>query len=524
MTLTGSGPLKPCAVRYGPAICLALVVACVADGVWLRWGYLGAQFHHFDEVIPAALIVRFRAAGSLDLNVRDADVPPIFKHNQYTASSYHYAIIAWDAVTRHFPGWPDEHPPWPSPLRLRAFSAVLATAVLIGIALVSWRLLGPCGSVTATSLAAFNLTLVQDAHYARSEAWLTLLTVVFLWVLVPSRPFTFKRAAAAGIILGLLVASRITMGALGFVAIGCLSGERSARRSLAVGAVLAGTALASFLVTSPGAWQHYPEFRDGLATLETQYSHPFPIVGRQDVGTTYGMAADYFIATLGPAAAILAIAGVVFWLWRRAWRMLLVWCAPAAILGLYFGGKTIFFERAYSELLPGVFMMTAAGASAVAERGRPTLVLGIGLAALAAVPSALLSHRFVSTVLSGEADARRIAYDQRLVAAEKDIPLLETQMWMASQAAPWEERWRQDRRPFMLRVADYGDPWTAAAYGPFLNNVPAREFATIPGPFANLPVNSIPVYHVPTWHYVWVGEAPPPGLPQPAQSSRAAGP
>jgi len=494
----------------------AVVVVLLLAGVGLRWAHLGAEFHHFDEVFPSALIARFRTTGSLDMNIGDADVPAISRYNQYAGSSYHYAVLFWDAVTRRWPGWPADDGLRPPLVRLRAFSALLSSLALLAVARMAWSTAGPWGAAAATALAAFNPTLVQDAHYARPDAFLTLLTLAYVAFLGGTEPLRWGRVAAAAMILGILVAAKNTMGLLAVLPVVWLGRPGGVKAGWASFAGFFAVALFAFLAAEPGSWLHYAEFREGVERLRVQYSHPFPIVGALNGGGTYGMALAYFAATLGAGTAVLALLGVLDGLRNRDWRRLLLYGGPAAMFGAYFGSKTIFFERAYSPVLPGLFLLAGAGVGAVA-RLRKTSVGGIAAAALIAIaawPAARVCLRFTHA-LSGAAESRRIEFDRRLSETFKTTPLLETPMWNRPQLEVWRRRWTETHSPFILRVADYGDAWTASIYPELLRELPAREIQVIPGPFAGLPVSSLQVYHVPTWRYVWVGPMPAEAIPRP---------
>ncbi|MEO5959042.1 MAG: hypothetical protein ABIZ49_05005, partial [Opitutaceae bacterium] len=485
---------------------MVLIVLSVVAGIGLRWRHLGAQFDHFDEAFPSALIARARATGNLDMNVRDAEVPAIAKYNLYTSSSYHYAVLAWDTVMRVFPGWPNDQPTWPSLLRLRAFSALLASAALVLFAIATWRILGPTGGSVATALMAFNPTLVQDAHYARPEGLLTVLTVVYLTLLGYAGPPSFRRIVSAGLALGVLMACKNTMGILCLTPLIWFWSKVPRKEAFVSLCWLGVAALLAFLATCPGIWMHYSDYRQGVLRLQTMYSHAFPVNGPPDAGVNYRMALAYFTATLGAGTAALAVVGAVAWFRQRAWPLVWLWLVPAILFAVYFGSKTIFFERAYSPILPGVFLTAGAGAAALTAMSRSRLVAAIALAAI--MPGAMVSARFVGDTLSGAAEKQLVAFESRLVSALPNVPIIVTPMWAEAHLASVADQWKTTGAPFIVRVLDYNDAWTAPMYTAMLRRLPAHEFAIIPGPFHDFPVSTLQVYHVPTSRYVWIGPSP----------------
>ena len=501
-------------------IAIALTVVMVLAGTWLRWQHLGADFHHFDEVFPSALVARARATGNLDMNVRDADVPEIARHNLYTSSSYHYAVLAWDTVMRVFPGWPNDDPVRPSMLRLRAFSALLETLTLLLFAFGATRMLGAGGGCIATALAAFNPTLIQDAHYARPEGFLTLLTLGFLFVVAREGAPTRRRAIVAGVLFGLLCACKNTMGILCVVPLIWLRGASNKSDVWKLGGWLAAAAIATFLLAAPGFWMHFGDYWDGIQRAKTQYSNPFPVHGPPDGSAHYGMVLAYFTATLGISTAILVAAGGVAW-WRgderrRVW----IWLLPPLLFAGYFGSKSIFFERAYSPVLLPLFLVAGAGGAALLRRGIHASVGAALLTGLAILPAACVSLEFVGAAVSGRAMERVRSYEARLREAVPDVTIVETPMWSPIHLDAIREQRATSKGPLIVRVLEYDDAWTPSVYTDFLLRLSAHEFAGLRGPFAGFPVSTLQMYHVPTSRYVWVGSPPPSTLPQPPHEPR----
>ncbi|MBI5382316.1 MAG: glycosyltransferase family 39 protein [Opitutae bacterium] len=503
----------PRAVAWRRAVALGLVMLALLAGWHLRWRHLAAAANHPDEAIPVALIAHARSTGDWDLNPAKADLPPIFRYNQYAGSSYHYAVWAWDAAIRHVAGRAASPDADGTRWRLRVFSAVWASLALAGIAVLAWQLAGPVGAVAGTMLAAFNPVLVQDAHYARPDAMLTALALGYLWLWLRGGPWSRGRLLFAGALLGVMVAGKNTMGLFALAPLVNMGRRGEAgwwRAQLHAWGIFTVAALAAFLLAEPGVWWNFSAFCDGVQRLVVQYSHPFPVSGPLDGGASYGLATAYFTATLGVGAAVLAFAGMVAWLRQRAWRVLTLWVLPAVAFAAYFGGKSIFFERAYSPVLPGVCLLVGVGASAVA-RWRPAgWLLAGGLTLTAVLPGATISTRWVYDVLSGSADAPRRAYETQLAQALAPVPIHETWLCMPVQVEAWTRRWEESHTPFVLRIYDFEDAWTKRWLDEFMTRVPTRPLSTVRGPLADIPVSTLQVYHVPTWRYIWVGDAAPP--------------
>jgi hypothetical protein len=280
-------------------------------------------------------------------------------------------------------------------------------------------------------------------------------------------------------------------------------------------ALLCGCAAAAFLAAEPDSWMHFRQFAAGLRTLSAQYSQPFPAQGPIDGGTTFGMAARYFYATLGASTALLAAAGAALWARSRAWAQLIAWVLPAAAFGLFFGSRTNFFERSYGTFLPGVFLAAGAGAAALARQRRPGPMLAAALSLLAVVPGARVTYILVALSLSGRAEAFHQAYAHRLRAAAAPVPVVNTWLCAPAQLDQCLRLASQVQGPLILAVGDFGDDWTARSLRQLKAALPVRQIAVIDGPFSELPMSSLQCYNGPTFRYLWIGRETPPALPVP---------
>ena len=506
---TAPWPQRP---AWGRRLAAAALCAIVLAGTALRWCYLGAPSYHPDETHPLTFIERFRASGSLDVNL--ALTPGAPKQDQYTGSAYHLAVIGWDALLRR--ALPGGDGPGAALVRVRSFSALAASAALALFAWIAWREVGPAGAAAAAALAAANPTLIQDAHFGRPDSLMLLLAVPFLGLCrSPARP-TPGRAAAMGLLLGLLVACKTTMGLLvllPFLSLALRGGLR--RGAFAPLALFLACSAAAFLAGEPDAWMRTRAFIGGLRELNAQYSQPFPAQGPIDGGTTFGMAARYFYATLGAATAALALLGAGAWARARAWLPLAAWILPAAVFAVLFGVHTNFFERSYGTFLPGVFLAAGAGVGLLVRRGGAGPAVAAALAALAVLPGARVTRVLVADALSGRAEAVHQDYARRLRAAAGTVPVVNTWLCAPAQLDECLRFAARQHGPIILAVGDFGDDWTARSLRRLAAALPVREIALIRGPFSDLPMSSLQCYNGPSFRYLWVGAQPPPPLPRP---------
>jgi hypothetical protein len=487
----------------------------VLAGLALRWCYLGAPTFHPDEAFPVALIGRYHATGDLDTNLAKVPLPGFPIGDQYAGSAYHHLVIAWDALVRET-GWPDGAAPDAVLIRVRAFSALMASLALVLFARIAWLELGFAGAAAAAALAAVNPVLVQDAHFARPDSLLLVLAIAFMGLCRAHGALSLRRAAAMGAILGVLVACKNTMGllaALPFVA--AAVGGAPLRSSAGPLALFAAVAAGAFLAAEPESWLHFPQFMAGLRTLSAQYSQPFPAQGPIGGGTTFAMAGRYFYATLGISTATLVVLGAYAWFRARAWLLFVAWLVPVAVFAALFGSRTNFFERSYGTFLPGVFLAAGAGAALLARGKSPGPILALFFSVVAAYRGGKVTATLVTQSLSGRAEAIHQAYAHRLRAAAAPVPVVNTWLCAPAQLDECLRLAAQVQGPLILAVGDFGDDWTARSIRQLKAALPVREIAVIKGPFSDLPMSSLQCYNGPTFRYLWVGKEPPPPLPVP---------
>jgi hypothetical protein len=494
----------------------ALLCALLLAGVALRWCYLDAPSYHPDEGYPVALVERFRATGSLDMNLANTPLAGVTGSDQYAGSAYHRAVIAWDALVARCLRWPAAGSKDEVLVRTRAFSALMASLALAYFAWIALAQAGFVAAFVAVALAAVNPLLIQDAHFARPDALLLLLGLLLLGGCAAPGPFTWARALRLGLILGVLVACKNTMGLLLPLPFLALAARGELRRGAAgrLAAFVAASLLA-FLAAEPESWLHFGKFLAGLRTLSSQYSQPFPAQGPLGGGTTFGMAARYFYATLGIGTAVLFAMGVATWAMRRHRAALVVWVLPALGFAVFFGIHTNFFERSYGTFLPGVFLAAGAGAAAFASIKRSGPWFAALLALLALLPGASVTYVLVAASLSGRAEQIHQAYAHRLRQAASPVPVVNTWLCAPSQLDICLRMARDMQGPFILAVGDFGDDWTARSLQRLRASAHVTQIAFIRGPFADLPMSSLQCYNGPSFRYLWIGAAAPPPLPVP---------
>lgn len=466
------------------------VLALLAIGalmLWTRQQALQHDYHQTDENIATAVTARVLDEGTLDTNWARTGVIAEFRYDQYNFSAYHLAAAAWLAIG----GATTSGDTLPA---LRWMNVLLFALVMALTAWLAWRYAGATAAIVATALTAVAPSLFQDSIYARPEVFCTLLVLLLLLLMGGRASASVARLAAAGALIGVLVATKITFVVLAPLTLLALLAGRDAPRLGAPAFFGFCLALAAgFAFGAPWAVMRPWEYLDGVSHLLQQYgSGHLPHGVPQDpapVRLLFGL--DYLRHTVGPVALALAVPGAWrLWRTRRIGELLML--AGCLATMLYFLQTRAFFERNLSHALPLLFVLAGAGVSACVSwprhrrLARGVFAAGLGAAALAVPVS-------VSYILLREALPGGLAQQQR----EAESNIAESGHVLADFVAVTG---RVDTMPdwcgmVALRVRDYGHPYLRAAV--------ERQMAAwgydlrhhLIGPFAHLPTSTLHTYH-----------------------------
>jgi hypothetical protein len=304
---------------------------------------------------------------------------------------------------------------------------------------------------------------------------------------------SFAKIFGAAVLVGLLVACKVSMLALGWLPLvpavaAPFAGGTAAgvgRLGWAAAATLGGVALGFFL-GAPGAVLHPEAFRHGVDFLTKQYAGLHPPYCHVDGGPVWDLLGGYFRATLGwPALVAGAVGAVLLATRRRGWELVVV-AGPVAIFAGYFSTRTIFFERNLSHVLPlfcvlaGVGMAAAAGALAARVRW-PVLGLTLAFGAVVVARPAELTRRLVWEEFSGRGLERHTAFEAEVRGRHPGVALWVEAMMNEEPLDRLRVHFKGGGAPVLVRVVDYHDEWSAR-YGPSL---PAKFDAELVGHFVS---------------------------------------
>ena len=403
---------------WGYTIALALIVLATA---LLRDESMEHEYFQPDESIPVAVATHMAATDTFDTNWSRTTVADEFGRNQYNFSSQILGVYLASQLLPH--GIEPGRPPHKILRLYRKASLLFGLGALALTGLLARRWLGPAQGLVAALLMAVSIPLYQDSLYGRPETFATLLSVLFAATLTSGRLRTLSMMLASGLLLGLLIACKITFVALLplplMIAVARMAAlpVYPARGYLAVPAFF-GAVGTGFAAGAPWAVLRPWEYLDGVAFLLAHYSTGHPPHGFPDGSfierLAYGV--RYLVETHGVVLLLLAAVGVVaLWRERAHARLLIVACFLAFLV--YFLQTRAFFERNFSHSLPFLFIAAAHGVVAItrpltrpAWRAAAVVVLVVLLCA----PGARLVATTRLDVLGGAFERRVAAHEAAL--------------------------------------------------------------------------------------------------------------
>jgi hypothetical protein len=363
-------------------------------------------------------------------------------------------------------------------------------------------MVGPRIGLTAGALAAVVPGLVQDAHYARPEAFLTMIMMAAAGVCLPAGRYRAWRVLVGGLLVGLAVACKISMLALVWLPlVPLLVAERAGwpRRGLSALALTVAGLGAGFALGAPGALANPAAFRHGVEYLARQYAGLHPPHSHVDGGMVAGMVAAYYTATLGWLVVAAGGVGTVVLVARRRWAEAAITAGPVGLFAGYFCTRSVFFERNLSHVVPLFCVLAAIGLAAtgawIARRWR--WPLGFGCAALLAVAMfrpTELSVRLVTTEFSGRNTTERLAMDESVRAAHPGLGWRDALIMTELPLEALRSYFVTGGSPVLVRVVDYHDEWSAR-YGARLPvQFEAKLVGSRPSVFADVPGCTLHTY------------------------------
>ena len=494
----------------------------------LDWGFGGKQAAggHPDEIIVANVI------GSLKDNHFDTDLalaplPETLRWSRYNFSSYEYLSYAWYSALfpalRHTPVLRRAGLVGPIPIIVccRILSACCGLLVCL---LAYWcaRFIMPRPfALLATLFTGVLPLLVQDSHYARTEAFVTAgaLGVICMSFVIAIARHSKGLLFGCPFLLGFLVASKASLGALFYLPFYAVWIDRRSKQlpldKWKRFALMIFSGALGFLVGVPYVLPHWRAWWQGWTYLKHQYSHPFPPHGPDPAGYCFGFINAYFLHTFGAALLILAAVGLLRLLRRRQYSVLVLLVSPVVICYVVFGLQESFFERNASHVVPVIAILAAAGCAEswrqiVRIRWRKDLqAAAISLIVIACIWVPLnVSWRIAVKHFGARIYDPSPFYDALSRAVYGGRPLFIDDLYFIQSLERIQQRLIEHPDGYILRLIDANDETSRNRLAIAQRMFSMRLLAKQPGEFADLPTSTLQVYISPNYSWYLVRSNP----------------
>ncbi len=500
------------------ATCLCMALILVLANQWLTDQVASRQTP--DEIIPVGVIQQMRASHSVNTDWATVPTfPTYFKRVHFNFSGYILAAAAFTDAT----ATPSDRSGLLTGVRL--FSQLCTLALLILVFAISRSLWGSGYALLAVCATLTAPLLFQDAHYARPEAFGTLLFTFCMWLALPGRRTSIRsdviHLMALAMVCGFLVSIKVTYAAAALFGlpigwrVHCMHSGHPSRRAIALGALVLILVVAGFAVGAPYAVREPRLYLDGITALAHQYhnGNPPDSLMNHSFIRQLGWISDYFVATLGLIVFPLHAIGYANRGTDPSRRLVLLTYLLALIATvIFFARQNVFFERNFSHLIPG-FMIIAAGGTKwlvgklagnrvhYARAWIVALSIVILVVAWQLIPIGI-SKAVRYTFSAHGVRSIQARYQQLVAQTAKQVGATRVQgVGFASvfrDALP-----TNDHTPacILYSVIDYGDPWSQR----FVSNLPAgyRIAAWDRSLFWKLPPSTLQVYQSPTHVFIY---------------------
>jgi len=432
--------------RCFPLVILLLIAVASA---WLHLRVLAAPYSHPDEEIARAVVSKVLREKSADTNWIRTDVIPAFHYNQFNFSLYYLSAAHIEKLSGNKASDLADRSALISHLRMQniaigALSVLLAGLLAMRIA-TTMRGISFLAGVVASILTACCVTLFQDDIYGRPEAFVTALTILYVFVLTSEKLRTGVVLTSSGLILGLLLATKITFAVfLPFPLLAVATRARSISTTHPNPWTVSGAVAVYFMcvgvgfgIGAPYALKAPWEYLEGLSVLFNAYNGDAwsDLQNGADPIARTGHGIAYLVYTQGVVSLILSVVGL-FTLVREHKNAILFALAGPLLTLFYFLQVRAFFERNFSHVLPILFVLAGIGCSTVvtfaASRFRqawPGVALKFAIAAVligfAAYPGYAVSARLFGAIVDRVEIEKQIDVVRQQVSRRTGNPVLQ---------------------------------------------------------------------------------------------------
>ena len=490
--------------------CWLLAALIILTGFLFRGAYYYGYYWVPDEEITMRVVGHMRQSGDWDTNWAKADLPANLRYDQYNFSGHLYATYFFYRFVKLLPGLEEWRSREEGVAVYRLFSVALATFAIWQSLQIGRRAGGWVAGLAAAALTAVASQLVQDGHYIRPEAFTTVLTLGVVALCWPRPSVSPRRIVGAGFLIGVLIATKISMLLLVWLPLVPLVAAECRRQArwILLGLVPCAVVI-GFGLGAPGALFHPERFLSGVSHLSVQYAGVHPPHSHLAAGAVGDILARFYVSTLGWPLLACALVGAVTLVARRRWAEVALLVGPVLVFAGYFATRSVFFERNVSHVLPLVFILSALGIVALAKfcrnkmRGSMPMWAMIVLAVLLVRP-VRLSWALVEGEMSQRGMLQRGQLEDGLKARYATAKWETLEPLVPSDLAPLAAHFAARGGPVLLRVADSHDEWAADMLARLVRQFEAQHLGDSAGLFPGVPVSTLVVYHSPESHYFLV--------------------
>jgi hypothetical protein len=475
-------------------------------GFVLRFAYYDSDAIHPDEPITLAVVEYLQIPGTWDTNWNLTNVREEFNYDQYNFSAYFYAAYLFHSVFEKLPGlggFLEEN----EDLHVyRLFSVLLSSIVLVQ----AWRLSLKIGdrmlSIYATGLISVTPILIQDAHYARPEPLTTVLVLAAISLVWPSTKVSIKKLFLAAILIGLLIAIKISMIALIWlplvtILLASYPSQKDRVKALSYASVIILTgAFLGFLIGAPGAIIDPEAYINGVQYLQSQYANLHPPHGHSDGGMVGDMLTGYFWTTLGTFAMLAGMVGTGRAIYKKQNATLLLIVLPVVLFAGYFMTRSVFFERNLSHVVPLFCILSGLGVTTCIQWiATKWPRYAISASTLAGCLIILTPFKISSTLtfvdFSGRSKARIIQQLDEIQKAYPDVTLSVKTMFARDMLAVGRDHFEKSNTPFIMAVSTFEDEWSPLFLENLENNFHMTLIGQVPSNYENIPTCTLHTYN-----------------------------
>lgn len=431
---------------------------------------------------------------------------PDYRVDMYNFSSYMYAdALLAGMASKLAPRLPNGDPDFDYWSRL--FSALAGTLAVFLFYLVARRWFSEDTAVVAMALMAIIPLLVQDAHYARPEAFVLALTgAAYLFLLrFDSEPGRLRYLGYASFCFGLLIACKVSMIPMAAIPV-LFTGRLKDRRLLIRAAgIWAGCMLLGTFIGVPDAFFHPAAYWHGVEFLRKQYAGVTMPHASIDSTNSVSLTAAYFWQTTGLLLAF-ALAGAVLLAKARRFVVLAATAGPVVFYLAYFASQRTFFERNLSHVVPLMAILAALALTTISQKvpAKARSAVLVALVAVAAGRALWVSSRLVFVAMRTTTERRSFDDQLRLLRRVRGRIDYNTGLATDKQLADMIQLGKTAQHDFLVRVLDFHDSFTRKHLEELERQTNWREVDYFPSLFEGFDVSTLIAYHSVSYRYLFL--------------------